>query len=471
MSLIVANAIDNALFLMSDTKLTLKNHNTNPYIEGGVKITILDGNRCIAFAGLYQTAQDVIKELKPSISDDDIVKSLIKATNREDVEFIFATIEPIPRIIKITNGCSQDCITTWIGDSDGFYLYQKFFTGWENSDKIYEELTRIQFLLMPEGCSKKENDLYSKMFNCMCAVVDSKEVDSVGGFTIPVYTSNRCLSFGNYCSIFRKPIAQHELTQNPTPISFGDAATGSFSVNFTGLKRKKIAVHIVQGQIGIIFNSSDNVLEPELLTNIDEIDFSKVINEKFDTNLGGLIASSPWHYFKKAEKLMKNNDFQLAIQFLTEGIKISSKEWKGVPHNTSFRYESLETCLEKEGPPLKISTKEAPLLKSAFFMRGFSRFALQNFQSALQDFKESLTLDEGFYNALFWRAKAEHALNDYPSAIETIKKCCELHSRFKAFHFCGQLLLLSGDLFGAKYYFNRAQEHNLKKQISNGLKE
>lgn len=459
MSLIVANVTSYSLFLLSDTKLTYRQQETNPYIEGGIKTTILNYNRCIAFAGAYEFAQETIQNIQSSDSNEDILQTLISATTTDKVEFIFATIEPCPQIIKINNGIEQSCISAWIGDFDAFSLYQSFYTECEDSNSTNNELTRFQILKMPDGCPEADRELYSKMFTCMSAVIDSTEVDTVAGFTIPVITDNGVLKFGRYCSIFRCPIEQHEVSQSWAPISFGDASTGSFSVNFAEMSQRKIAIHIEQGQLGIVFDSDDSlVLEPKLLTNIDEIDFAELMRERFNGSLCTLIASSPGHFFKKAEGFMKNNNFSRAMLLLTQGIRNSSKAWKGSPHNPNFCYESLCACLENEGPPLQIPSEEVSNLKFAFFMRGFCHFANQNYQSALQDFRESLTLDGQYYNALLWRARSEHALGDNAAAIETIKKCCALHSKYEAFQFCGQLLQITNEISEAKSYFLKAQE-------------
>lgn len=458
MSLIVANATESSLFLVADTMLTRKHKVTNPYVEGGVKIAIIDDNRCIAFAGLYEPAQEVIRNIKKTDKDDAIVRALMHATTINDIEFIFATIIPIPNLIKISNGIILSCKTAWIGDYEGFSLYQSFFVGSNCPETIHSELTNVKIKTLPEGCPEADVDLYVKMFECMNAVVDSTEVDTVRGFVVPVITSNGVLQFGCYLSIFRRPLDLYEFGgKDEGPIPFGDASMGSFSINFADMNRRKIAVHINQGRLGIIFDSSDNfVLEPEILTNIDEIDFSAVIKERFNHTLCAGIASSPGDYFVKAEVSMKNKDFAKAMLLLTEGIKGSSKNWKDRTAKPQFCYESLSECLENEGPPLQIPTEEISNLKLAFLWRGICHYDNKNFQKALKDFNETLVLDNQYYDAFLWRARVEYQLGENLKAIKTMKKCCEIHSTEEGFTFCGNLLKSVNEDSEAEHYFRKA---------------
>ena len=302
------------------------------------------------------------------------------------------------------------------------------------------------------------------MFNSMSAVINSNEIDSIGGFVVPVCTHKGVLQFGTYVSLFRKPLEDYELqeiTEEWSTLPFGNETSGAFSVNFGEINQRNFAIHIEQGKIGIIFTFSNSLLlDAEVINKMDEIDFTAELKTRFNENatLGFSLAHTSAKFFQKAEGLMQKNSYSEALALFNKGIEISSKTWKGAPWNPTSKYNSLKACADNEGLPLKIPIEEVSNLKLAFFMRGYCKFSTNDFLGALQDFRESQTLDENFFNSTFWRAHTEYQLGDIAAAIETMKSCCDKHPRCDSFLFCGHLLTIHGRYTEANNYLQKAHQ-------------
>jgi hypothetical protein len=416
MSLIIARATNKSILLVSDTKLSYSNHfynfkKLNPYLEGTAKALLIDRCRLVAFAGTVEYARQGIDRISESDSNSDIVSKLLEITSdQSDVEFIFATINPKPQVVKISNKDIIEDPIVWIGDYDGFKKYQEYFISSSDPQSI-EKHTTIEVLKLPDGENSCDAEMYSRMFTCMNAVINSNTISSVGGFTVPIFTQKDRLKFGTYCSIFRRPLEKSEIEMINGGVFFGDASVGTFSVTFGSLDEKSFAVHIDQGQLGFVFDSVNiQILEPELYCKVDEIDFHLILNKRFrDVNLIR-IWHNPLNYFKKSDLYFQNHLFFEAERFITQGIRVSSKNWRLKTQDTELQFDSITEYINKTGIPLHIPTEDVHNLAIALQRRGICRYYLKNFNGSLQDFQESLTLKPDDSNVLAWKFQAEQVL-------------------------------------------------------------
>jgi tetratricopeptide (TPR) repeat protein len=412
MSLIIARATDKSILLVSDTKLSYKLKKANPFLEGTAKVLLIDESRLVSFAGIVEYAQIGINQISICDSDDEIIRKLSDVTsNSSEVEFIFATITPKPRLVKITRNEIIENQAAWIGDYDGFKKYQEYFMSPSDSEPIYSELFRMKILQMPDGENSCDAEIYSKMFDCMSAVIDSGTTDSVGGFTVPVFTYKGKLQFAPYCSIFRRPLDMSELEATNGVVPFGDVSMGTFTVKFTSMDSKNFAVHLEQGQVGIVFTGNIKILEPKLCLNIDEIDFLLLLKQDFSDIPLITVSHNPVNYFIKSEAYLKSKRFLEAETFLTEGIQISSKNWKSNTEDAEIKASSITQYLEKFDPPVNIPSEDVSSLAIALQMRGTCRWFLGNFNGALQDFRESIALNPNDQNTIVWQAHVEQFIS------------------------------------------------------------
>jgi tetratricopeptide (TPR) repeat protein len=414
MSLIIARATNKSILLVSDTKLSYSEHSynfkkLNPYLEGTAKALLIDRCRLVAFAGTVEYARQGIDRILESDSDSDIISKLLEITSdKSDVEFIFATINPKPQVVKISNKNVTKDPVEWIGDYDGFKKYQEYFTSFSDHQSTHDQTVTFKVLQLPDEENHCDAEMYSRMFDCMSAVINSNTIDSVGGFTVPIYTQKDKLQFGTYCSIFRRPLEISELEMTDGVVPFGDVSMGTFSVNFTSLDEKSFAVHIEQGQLGFVFDSTKiQILEPELHPEMDEIDFLLILKQRFHEINLIKIGHDSLNYFKKSEPYFQKYLFLEAERFITEGIRVSSKNWKSKIQDTELQFDSITECINKIGIPLDIPTEDVHNLAIALQRRGVCRYYLGNFNGSLQDFQESLTLNPDDQNVLAWKFQAE----------------------------------------------------------------
>src|SRR5687768_15995316 len=85
MSLVVAAATQDSLLAVADTKISVRNQRTNPYLDGIAKLAILDDRRFIAFSGHVDTASKLLAEIDASFTDEQLVSTLVDCTRAEPV--------------------------------------------------------------------------------------------------------------------------------------------------------------------------------------------------------------------------------------------------------------------------------------------------------------------------------------------------------------------------------------------------
>lgn len=158
MSLVVAKKIDNYLQIVSDSKLTAEEQiYGNPFLFGTLKTIITSVNTCISFAGLVE--KDGINYPKiafekifdtESMPLTDILEILtdVQKQSKYETDFIVAhQNDDIIRLIKIQNGQLYEGYDTfWIGDIDGFNVFQtEFLNKSSDKDLTGEEKSSVMF--------------------------------------------------------------------------------------------------------------------------------------------------------------------------------------------------------------------------------------------------------------------------------------------------------------------------------------
>lgn len=259
MSLVVAKMINSNIIIVSDTKITLDDKKEQPhtFTEGFVKTIIIDELRSLAYAGtLKQEKQDELLELvNRNIDSKKLLDFFINSSISAEIDFIFSTLENPKgtKLLKISKGLSSEETQAWIGDHEGFNLFQSYF----HKPTLIETppSSELHLIKIPDKFIDLDiGDTYKKMINAMKGVIESSRIDSVGGFVTPVVTEEGIFKYGNYFSIYRQPYSHEELTKGGT-LSFGDHTTGTYSINFAGQGRRSFAVHILQGKFGFVLNN------------------------------------------------------------------------------------------------------------------------------------------------------------------------------------------------------------------------
>ena len=109
-------------------------------------------------------------------------------------------------------------------------------------------------------------DKFSKMSNAMDSVIESSNLDSVGGFKVSVVYEDG-FKYCPYSKMFNENI---EAGPGRTFFVHGSPAVGGYSVSFWGSSDDytKIALHVRQGPFGIIYQRNNKGLpRPKLVKN------------------------------------------------------------------------------------------------------------------------------------------------------------------------------------------------------------
>ncbi len=66
-------------------------------------------------------------------------------------------------------------------------------------------------------------------------------------------------------------------------------------------------------------------------------------------------------------------------------------------------------------------------MSSAYFLRGYNHYQLQNYDEAIRDFSAALHFDPQYLDAYFYRAKCRQATNNFLGAIQDFNRARELN--------------------------------------------
>lgn len=279
MTLVVGRIIQSGIRVDSDSKITDPNivSNRNNIFSGILKTIILNPNISVSYAGGVETAQKAIEELYAlNTFEINKVKSLLLKINMEseyDTDFLIASLENQPLLYKISNGKIEPSNTFhWIGDINGFNLFQKEFLPKLNS-------------FDPKHITTIHSNAFEK-------VIENGEIESVGGFHITVHRTKFGLEYLFKMKIITGQPTSVTLIGNDTKtIPFGNAQTGAFS--FSYLKSDNpflpaIGIHFPMGNFGTLYfpKISRKII---FFKKVDPFEFAEIVKTEYKINLTGVV--------------------------------------------------------------------------------------------------------------------------------------------------------------------------------------
>lgn len=283
MTLIVARKYKNNFIIVGDTKITDPFFDKNNPKDGLIKSVIINSQLCISISGNIIFGEEALQEIVDGMQKENIIERLkyFHEKSENKTSFLVCFGNPYFEMIIIKDGIIENGQNGWIGSFPAFKKFQNHF----HSQKKEIETTRGTFFeiaLLPDEFDEKGTKEYSSMFSSMNAVIEDSEIPEVGGFIIPiVYEKNR-FEYMGYCHTYRKTIdiAAESSNQEWTTIKLLGAEEGSYCVNFSGSLFSRTALYFPLGQFGILYERHLNkLLSPEIIPNIDEIDFADYIKK------------------------------------------------------------------------------------------------------------------------------------------------------------------------------------------------
>ena len=248
MTLVIGRIIQGGVIVESDSKITDPKivSNRNYIFSGLLKTIILNPQISVSYAGDIETAQKAIERLYQSSSFEiNQIKSELLEINIESefgTDFLIASLENQPLLYKIANGKIDISNTAqWIGDIEGFNMFQKEF------------LSKLK--------SYKPTHIFSVHSNAFEKVITSEKIESIGGFHITVHRTKNGLEYLMKMSITSgQPITVKGNRTHIVP--FGNAQTGSYSYSYLISNNPffpAVGIHFPMGAFGTLLSNFDTL--------------------------------------------------------------------------------------------------------------------------------------------------------------------------------------------------------------------
>ncbi len=318
MSLIIGRANKGNVIILGDTKLTFYNNkNSNPYVDGCLKVYSVNDTLAFGFAGTVEHFEIALEELLQCKSPDEIANVALKLKSEKHLDFDLLIGEAGNDYLTLLKGKQiTKQIVGYIGDKDAYEKYQSNFNSNNGAIPPEEGRASIQISRQPEPLW--ENEIYSKMFHAFKNTITNAKIPSVGGISVPLCTDKGKFRYMNYVDIISDPLDLSQFSDKPKVIEFGTAEYGSFSVEFSdtsphGGSPKDIGFYFLQGGFGLIFCENKNMLKkPKVILAKNPAYW--VLNSSFEYGSG--VASgyaTPDHCGIAGEQLLTTGNWKDAL--------------------------------------------------------------------------------------------------------------------------------------------------------------
>lgn len=283
MSLVICKKFNNKLYVESDSRITDINSARKESLYGVIKTVILHPKISISYAGNIYIAERAILEIFAfkKLTIGYLLETLLRYNkdNNNSVEFILAIIShnAASEIIRIKNfSVERNLEAAWIGDIDGFNLFQKQFHNKRQS-------------------GKNELDAFREAF---AFVVDNPEVQTVGDFQISTHTIASTTGHSRFLYAEKFGILSNEsqtfkLTKenNKFIIPWGTAEGGSFGVSYSVSvmpNHYAVGLYFTHGNFGVLFCPRLG-FEGIIFSKTSNMNFLHAVNTQYKIPLRGFV--------------------------------------------------------------------------------------------------------------------------------------------------------------------------------------
>jgi hypothetical protein len=335
--LIICRKDDDELLIVSDTKLTYPSDQfpgkqTGHPSDGVIKTVIVNPNLCVSFAGDIEPAEEGIKLIQPGDDLTRVLKLLRDKSSSNRTDFIVCVSNPDIKIFEIKDSICKEVQSSWIGSSNAFTRFQGYFY---NQIQVKKDAPS-SFIKIEPVIAKKDSDL-SKVSGAFDKIIDDPSVPEVDGFKVMVIVENGVFKYRGYLHNYMGLI---ELKIDPKmlgkeiPLGHGNADDGSYMVNFfnSNSNYNNVAIHILQGGLGIVYSRIDNGLLRPKIFQLDEVDFVDFTKETYDLGPGMITQNREQKYFKNGDLYLKSNDYKAAIFWFDKVLTVEEGKMKARAH-------------------------------------------------------------------------------------------------------------------------------------------
>jgi hypothetical protein len=249
------------------------------YLQGALKVVIINRDLCVAFAGKVGFAENAIENISAkNYTVDRLAKYLLKVHEESErqTDFIIASLMPMA-LYKIAKGTISDSEKSyWIGDIDAFEAFQKYsYNANINTDNDFDSDTL----------------LIAKTALAMMRVILDSTIHSVDELLIYASSTEEGFVYHHNGTMGSE---RQQTISSPGwhTIKMGGVAEGGFGyvVLIPALPGiGAIGAHFFQGRVGVLFYPVKE-RTPVVISNVSRDEFVVTVKEKYDILLlGGTI--------------------------------------------------------------------------------------------------------------------------------------------------------------------------------------
>ena len=279
---------------------------------------IINEKICISFAGGEEDAEEAIRKINPDDSVEKMLETLISynISSNYNADFILCSNVDAPCIYEIKDKKIIKTESSWIGDKKAFDYFQECML--KEKDGIDQRISIS---------STNDNTLFQRAITSMEKVINSPQIDSVGGYRVSISLKENKFMYDFYMNMHLGPqnitIKQGEFH----PLGHDTAANGGYTLTFIGASNdfQSVAFHIKQVDFGVVYvRNNSGLLRPEIIPDIDEVDFHDFIIREHQIN--PLFSTQDRYQKFRAEALavFEKKDFANAVILFDKAINACS---------------------------------------------------------------------------------------------------------------------------------------------------
>jgi hypothetical protein len=334
LSLIICRKEKDTLLVVSDTKLTYPDDNypnkqTGHPSDGVIKTIIINSNLCVSFAGDIEPAEEGIEQIRPNDDLPKILKLLRNKSIGNKTDFIVCSSTPEVKIYEIKDSNCSEVQSSWIGSQNAFNRFQGY---------LHNQIQGGQssFFNIEPSLTKEASEL-GKISGAFDKVIDDPSAPEVDGFKVRVVFQEGKFKYQGYLNSY---LGQMEMKFDQSMIGqkiyigHGTSREGSYTVNFfnSNSNFNHVGLHILQGNLGIVYSRTDNGLLRPKIFQMDEVDFVDFAKREFDIRPTGTTQDRETKYYQQAREFTKTNDFENAIKYYDKVLSVEKGKMKAIAH-------------------------------------------------------------------------------------------------------------------------------------------
>lgn len=246
MSLVVVKKLQSSIIFVSDTlEYSLTAQLAEPILDPRIKITIINKDFALAFAGNIHFAELVTEEISllKEFGSKELLDLLLDSNknSKNGTDYILADSKEF-KVYKVFDSRVEESSSAWIGSHDAFEIFQSNF---ENNLKSEDN----KFSVSVSGAlnSQEDGEIFSKSYRAMTSVISNDEIIDVGGFCLSMFSEDKkTFEYQFVRQKVSRVQTEEDISEEYKTVDFGDETEGAYDIEVfkcTGENRKTLALY------------------------------------------------------------------------------------------------------------------------------------------------------------------------------------------------------------------------------------